>query len=76
MPRPIVVGDWVEAGGNRWIVESGLKPGDPVIVDGIARIMMPGQPIVVVAPGEVGAQGGPPGAPQGQAAPQKQAKKS
>jgi membrane fusion protein (multidrug efflux system) len=76
MPRPIVVGDWVEAGGNRWIVESGLKPGDPVIVDGIARIMMPGQPIVVVAPGEIGAQGGPPGAPQGQAAPQKQAKKS
>ncbi len=74
-PRPIVVGDWVEVGGNRWIVESGLKPGDAVIVDGVARIMTPGQPIVVVAPGEIGAQGVPPGAPQGQPA-QKQAKKS
>ena len=28
-PRPIVVGDWTEGnGGNRWVVESGLKPGD------------------------------------------------
>ena len=44
-PRPIEVGDWTEGnGGNRWIVESGLKPGDQVIVDGVARLM-PGAPI-------------------------------
>jgi len=78
-PRPIAVGDWVEVGGNRWIVEQGLKPGDAVIVDGVARIMMPGQPVVVVAPNEMGAQGGPQGGPPGAPAaapPQKQAKKS
>jgi membrane fusion protein (multidrug efflux system) len=62
-PRPITVGDWVESNGNRWIVESGLKAGDPVIVDGIARIMMPNQPIVIVPPGAAG--GAPPGAPGG-----------
>jgi membrane fusion protein (multidrug efflux system) len=62
-PRPITVGDWVESNGNRWIVESGLKAGDPVIVDGIARIMMPNQPIVIVPPGA--AVGAPPGAPGG-----------
>ena len=45
-PRPIEVGDWTEGnGGNRWVVESGLKPGDQVvIVDGVARLM-PGAPI-------------------------------
>jgi membrane fusion protein (multidrug efflux system) len=38
--RPIVVGDWVDAdGGNLWVVEQGLKPGDVVIVDGIAKLM-------------------------------------
>ena len=26
-----------EGGGNRWVVESGLKPGDAMIVDGVAR---------------------------------------
>jgi membrane fusion protein (multidrug efflux system) len=72
-PRPIVAGDWVEHNGNRWIVESGLQPGDAVIVDGVARIMMPGQPVVVVAPGEAGAQGGAPAAP-GAPPPAKQAK--
>src|SRR5436190_15047198 len=34
-PRPIVMGDWVDAdGGNLWVIESGLKPGDSVIVNG------------------------------------------
>jgi len=47
MPRPVVVGDWTGNGDNRWIVESGLKPGDAVIVNGLARIMMPGAPIRV-----------------------------
>jgi len=39
LPRPVVAGDWVEVEGtNQWIVESGLKPGDQVIVDGQAKI--------------------------------------
>ena len=52
-PRPVVVGEWTQGDGNRWIVDSGLKPGDPVIVDGMARLM-PGGPIML---------GPPPGAP-------------
>ena len=39
-PRPVTLGAWVEADGqNLWIVESGLKAGDQVIVDGVARVM-------------------------------------
>jgi membrane fusion protein (multidrug efflux system) len=53
-PRPVVVGDWVDAnGGNLWVVEQGLKPGDVVIVDGIAKLM-PGGPIKL--PGAAPAQ--------------------
>jgi membrane fusion protein (multidrug efflux system) len=63
LPRPVVVGDWTQGNGNRWIVESGLKPGDAVIVDGMARVMMPGAPIVLGPPH------GAPGAPAAQAAP-------
>jgi membrane fusion protein (multidrug efflux system) len=49
LPRPVTVGDWVDAdGGNLWLVESGLKPGDVVIVDGVARLM-PGAPIKLAA---------------------------
>ena len=62
LPRPVVVGDWVDGdGSNRWVIESGLKPGEAIIVDGIARVMFPGQPIQVVPPGT--APAGPPGAP-------------
>ncbi len=44
-PKPVVLGDWTTAGGaNLWVVESGLAAGDPVIVDGIAKLM-PGGPI-------------------------------
>jgi membrane fusion protein (multidrug efflux system) len=47
VPKPVKVGDWVDASGaHRWIVESGLAAGDPVIVDGMARIMG-GGPIVI-----------------------------
>jgi membrane fusion protein (multidrug efflux system) len=47
--RPVVVGDWVGAdGANEWVIESGLKPGDPVIVNGIAKLM-PGGPIKIGA---------------------------
>ena len=49
-PRPIVAGDWTTVEGrNLWLVESGLKAGDVVIVDGIAKLM-PGAPIKVGAP--------------------------
>jgi membrane fusion protein (multidrug efflux system) len=51
-PKPVVLGDWSERNGtNVWIVESGLVPGERVIVDGVARIMMPGMPVQVVASG-------------------------
>src|SRR6185295_11538121 len=45
--RPVEVGDWV---GENWIIQSGLKTGDRVIVDGTARIFMPGAPVVVADP--------------------------
>jgi membrane fusion protein (multidrug efflux system) len=57
MPRQVVVGDWVgENGSNEWVIESGLKPGDPVIVNGVARLMGGGpikigaQPAAAAAP--------------------------
>lgn len=59
-PRPVQVGDWVDAGGsNQWVIESGLKPGDVVIVDGIAKLM-PGGAIKLG-----GGAAGPAGAPNG-----------
>ena len=62
-PRPIVAGDWTTVDGrNLWIIDSGLKPGDVVIVDGVAKLM-PGAPIKLAgAPGAV-PPGSPPGAP-------------
>jgi membrane fusion protein, multidrug efflux system len=67
--RPITLGEWVEApdanGKNLWVVEAGLKPGDRVIVDGVARLR-PGAPIAADVP-----PGGPPGAPGGAAPPGK-----
>ncbi len=46
MPRPVALGEWVSGdGSNLWIVESGLQAGDQIIVDGVAKVMMPGQPI-------------------------------
>ena len=56
------VGYWVDAsGGNLWVIENGLKPGDVVITDGVAKIM-PGGPIHL-------AGAAPAGAPPGGAAP-------
>ncbi len=46
-PRPVQVGDWV---GDDWIIQSGLKAGDKVIVDGVARIFAPGSPVVLAEP--------------------------
>jgi membrane fusion protein, multidrug efflux system len=66
--RPIVLGDWVELdGANLWVVESGIKAGDTVIVDGIAKL----QPGGAIALGGAG-PGGPAGAaPAGGGAPAK-----
>jgi membrane fusion protein (multidrug efflux system) len=46
-PRPVQVGDWTS---EDWLINSGLKPGDKVIVDGTARIFAPGSPVVVAEP--------------------------
>jgi membrane fusion protein, multidrug efflux system len=55
MPRPVVVGDWVAANGtNEWVIDSGLKAGDPVIVNGVAKLM-PGGPINIGAEPAAGA---------------------
>jgi membrane fusion protein, multidrug efflux system len=71
-PRPIVPGEWVSLEGqekNGWIIRQGLKAGDPVIIDGTARIFAPGQSIQPMTPEEAakaaaaqqqGAPGGPP----------------
>lgn len=51
-PRPVVVGDWSESNGvNVWLIDSGLAVGDCVIVDGVARIMMPNTPVRISQPG-------------------------
>ncbi|MEO6928684.1 MAG: efflux RND transporter periplasmic adaptor subunit [Casimicrobiaceae bacterium] len=53
LPRPVVLGDWVDgSGGNLYILESGLQPGDAVIIDGVAKLA-PGAPII---PDGAGAQ--------------------
>ncbi|MEO8144965.1 MAG: efflux RND transporter periplasmic adaptor subunit [Betaproteobacteria bacterium] len=46
-PRPVQVGDWL---GDEWIIQSGLKAGDKVIIDGMARIFAPGSPVQVSEP--------------------------
>jgi membrane fusion protein (multidrug efflux system) len=63
--RPITLGDWAEVdGANLWVVESGLKAGDTVIVDGIAKLQ-PGGAIALGGP--------PPGAPGAGTGPAKDA---
>ena len=49
-PHPVVPGEWVTLDGkdtgkdtNGWIIRQGLKAGDQVVVDGMARIFFPGQ---------------------------------
>ena len=58
MPKPVQVGDQI---GDQWVINSGLTAGDPVIVDGMARIFFPGAPVQL-------AQAAPP-APGGSAKP-------
>ena len=50
-PRPVQVGEWA---GDDWIIQSGLKAGDKVIVDGVARIFAPGSPVQVADPAKQG----------------------
>jgi membrane fusion protein (multidrug efflux system) len=42
-PRPVGVGEWA---GDGWIINSGLKPGDRIIVDGVMKIG-PGAPVKI-----------------------------
>ena len=62
--RLVTLGEWVEVDGvNLWIVETGLKAGDQVIVDGVAKLRG-GAPI------KLGGNPAPSGAVPGGAAPQ------
>ena len=48
LPAPVVVGEWVtdvQGIENAWVIRSGLKSGDQVIIDGMARIFFPGMPV-------------------------------
>lgn len=55
-PAPIEVGEWVQQTvdgelKNFWVVRSGLKQNDQVIIDGMARIFFPGMPIAIAEGG-------------------------
>jgi membrane fusion protein (multidrug efflux system) len=68
LPRPVTVSDWVDfEGQQRWIVDSGLKPGDVVIVEGTAKIFpVPGgAPIMLGPPPGAEEKGAPPEAGRG-----------
>lgn len=68
-PRPVVVGDWVGANGsNEWVIESGLKPGDRVIVNGVAKLMGGGPIRIGPAPAAGAAGAAPPADPVAPAA--------
>jgi membrane fusion protein, multidrug efflux system len=60
----VQVGDQI---GDDWVINSGLAEGDPVIVDGMARIFFPGAPIRIArAPAGASAPAG--GAPASESA--------
>src|SRR5262249_36995578 len=44
--RPLQLGDWT---GDGWIIRSGLKPGERVVIDGTAKLslMPPGVPVKI-----------------------------
>jgi len=61
--RPVTLGDWVSIGGNNlWVVETGLKAGDKVIIDGLSKLH-PGAQIKLGAGGPPAAASGPPATP-------------
>lgn len=60
--RPVQVGEWR---ADEWLIESGLKPGDKVIVSNLIKLG-PGAPVKIAAPeaaGTTAAGGKPPAAP-------------
>jgi len=68
LPRPVTVSDWVQFDGQQqWIIESGLKPGEQVIVEGTAKIFpIPGgAPIMLGGAPGADAKGAPPDAGKG-----------
>ncbi|WP_374349577.1 efflux RND transporter periplasmic adaptor subunit [Chitinimonas sp.] len=72
VPAPVVPGEWVQlegSNGNGWVIKSGLKSGDKVIVDGMARIFFPFQPVTPLTAAEAAkmAQQPPMGPPAGKA---------
>ena len=70
--RLVTLGEWITLDGmNLWIVESGLKAGDLVIVDGVAKLR-PDAPIKLGGGAPPAAPGAAPGAPP--AAPPQDAK--
>ncbi|MBX3665278.1 MAG: efflux RND transporter periplasmic adaptor subunit [Burkholderiales bacterium] len=75
-PRPVEVGAWTADG---WIINSGLKAGERVIIDGMAKIFAPGTPVSIIdpaaqkdAPQEQGKPGEKPAAKKPADAPKKQ----
>lgn len=49
-PRPVRLGEWSQLDGelgNAWVIREGLKAGERVIVDGMARIFVPGSPVTI-----------------------------
>jgi membrane fusion protein, multidrug efflux system len=51
-PRPVVVGDWVDHKDERlWVVESGVKAGEQVVVEGMGKLFpVPGGAPIVLGP--------------------------
>jgi membrane fusion protein (multidrug efflux system) len=47
IPKPVQVGEQTAQG---WVINGGLQAGDPVIVDGMARIFFPGAPVQLAGP--------------------------
>jgi membrane fusion protein, multidrug efflux system len=57
--QPVKTGDWI---GSDWVIMSGLKTGDRVIVDNLLKVR-PGVPVTEAPPTGAGAQPPPSGAP-------------
>jgi membrane fusion protein (multidrug efflux system) len=58
-PRPVEVGAWT---GDDWVILSGLKPGERVVVDGVMKLQLMGPaggPVRIGDPAAAGAQGAP-----------------
>ncbi len=82
-PRPVVPGEWVSLEGkehNGWVIRDGLKVGDQVVIDGMARIFFPGQSLhpMTAAEAEAAAKAAAqaPGGPAGKPEAEKPAEKS